>query len=132
MNKSGRLPYIVWGVIAVAVVAALLPSHEAPKPKSAEQLAVEAREEKAFQDVVRVAQWLKSRAKNPDSFNLVYAGRSSTGAVCVEYRATNSFNAVITERYVMSNEVSGASAELWNAHCSQRAMQDFTYARQAL
>ena len=40
---------------------------------------------------------LKESLNNPDSFQLVNASRLSNGDLCITFRGTNAFNAIMTE-----------------------------------
>lgn len=106
-----------------------LPSAPAKSPA---ETAADAQKQRDFQSVVAVLRYIKGEMKNPKSFALVSAKMLPGQTVCVEYRGTNSFNAVVTSRYVMSNTVSSASAEAWSSHCAGRAGTDFSAARHAM
>jgi RNA polymerase subunit RPABC4/transcription elongation factor Spt4 len=119
-----------WVLLGGIVLVVVLSSWLTPSGKKA--AVVDPKKEADFQNVVRVAKWAKNRSKNPASFELTYAGISGSGTVCIEFRATNSFNAVVPGIYVMSNTVSGDTAKLWNDECAGRGLDDYTYARTAL
>lgn len=55
------------------------------------------------QDVASVRQ-LKLSMKNPASFDLVDAIRMDDGTLCLTYRATNSFNAIMTGEAVITKD----------------------------
>jgi hypothetical protein len=129
-KETSRGAILIGGLILFAVLYSLFGT--AKTPPKAPPTAAEIKREADFQNVVRVAKWAKNRSKNPDSFELTYAGISGSGTVCIEFRATNSFNAVVPGIYVMSNTVSGDTAKLWNAECAGRGLDDYTYARAAL
>lgn len=132
--KTSVVTMLIGGLIIFGLLKAMLSeSTQAAAPtKSPAQLAQESKKEADFQNVVRVARWAKERSKNPASFTLTYGGITDSGTVCIEFRGTNSFNAVVPGRYVMSNTVSGDSVQLWNKHCANQPITDFSYARQAL
>ena len=89
----------------------LAPAVSAPPELTPEQraqrAAKKARDEeenlKFARDVVVVRQ-LKSSMKNPASFDLVGAIRMDDGTLCVTYRATNSFNAVIPGEAIITKD----------------------------
>jgi hypothetical protein len=93
-------------------------------------------QESRFQEGMIYARVLKKSMKNPDSFKLEQTIRTADGFYCFEYRATNSFNAIIPGRAFVGNGKSGTSdmgsqfAPLWNRYCA-RPGEDFgtiTYA----
>lgn len=70
--------------------------------------------------------------KDPSSFELKSAGMTDKGAICIEYSAKNGFNARVPEYYTIAAKSSGATAQLWNAHCAGQPIKDYTYAKHAL
>lgn len=79
-------------------------------------------------DVAKVRA-LKSSLKNPASFELVQAGRLDNGTLCVIYRGTNSFNAIVTEqKAVLANGTIGD----WNKNCGGKSGEDVTRVKHAL
>ena len=132
--KTSIVTMMVGALIIFGLLKVLLSdSGQAAAPtKTPAQLAQESKKEADFQNVVRVAKWAKGRSKNPDSFTLTYGGITQAGTVCIEFRGTNSFNAVVPGRYIMSDSVSGDTVQLWNKHCANKPITDFSYARQAL
>lgn len=132
-KKTSMFTWLVAGFIVIAVGMSLTRPDAPPKPqKTAEQLAVEQKQEAEFQRVVLVAKLVRRSAKDPDSFNLTYAGMTDKGAVCLEYRAKNSFNAVVPGRYVAAGKANGDTAELWNRHCANQSIRDYSTAKHAL
>jgi hypothetical protein len=125
-KKTSGFTVLLGGTLLVIVLSVWL----TPSTKSTAVL--DPKKEADFQNVVRVLQWAKRNTKNPASFEVTYAGMSGSGTVCIEYRAANSFNAIVPEIYVMSNTVSGSTPKLWNDECAGRGLTDFTYARTAL
>lgn len=51
------------------------------------------------------------------------------GVLCVEYRATNSFNATITEHKAITKAAAFAD---WNKACGGKTGKDVSYLRHAL
>lgn len=97
--------------------------------RTPEQVKAEEEEERLFQaDVVKV-KLLKAALKNPASFELVTAARMDSGTLCVVYRGTNSFNAIITEQKAVKADLSFGD---WNRHCGGKSGKDLTYIRQAI
>jgi hypothetical protein len=125
---------------------------EDQKPAEAKPVALTAEEqaEKAKQEAKKAAeqqQWLRDvvlvRAvrdsiKNPASFQLEEIHRMDDGTtLCLTYRATNSFNAVIPGRTVITNNKAASSGEegfapLWNKLCSGKMGTDISYIRHAI
>lgn len=133
-KPTSRITIFLGGLFIIFVAKSVIQGSEAPKspPKSEAQIVADTKKEDDFQKVVKVASWAKRNAKNPKSFELTYGGITNDGVVCIEYRATNSFNATVPGRYIMSDSVSGDTSALWNKHCAHKPISDFSYARQAL
>lgn len=132
-KKTSRFTWLVAGLIVIAVGMSLTRPDPPPKlQKNPEQLAAEQKQEAEFQRVVLVAKLVKRSAKDPDSFNLTFAGMTDKGAVCLEYRAKNSFNAVVSGYYVAAGNANGDTAELWNRHCAKQSIRDYSTAKHAL
>lgn len=87
--------------------------------------AQKAKDEALWQEAARYARALKQSMKNPDSFKLEAASRTREGFYCFEYRATNSFNAVIPGKAIVGNgkaattDNKGVFVPLWNKHCTK-------------
>lgn len=115
-----------------------------PEQRAAAQLeqarAAEAKQaaEREFQIAVAFARTVRSGLKSPASFELTDATKTASGALCLQYRGTNSFNAIIPNYAVLTREgqaVSGSAnnvAKLWNKHCAGQAGDDMTRIRHAL
>jgi hypothetical protein len=103
-----------------------------PQPSAEEQ----ARELRFQGDVLRVRA-LRQAMKNPASFQLESAVRMKDGTLCLSYRATNSFNAIVPGQAVLSEKASATSgqkgfASQWNRLCANKTGVDLTYIRRAL
>jgi hypothetical protein len=76
--------------------------------------------------------------KNPASFKLEQASRMKDGTLCLSYRATNSFNAIVPGRAVISKTTIATSDDesrfvpLWNKLCANKSGEDISYIRRAL
>lgn len=111
---------------------------KAAEEEQARAAAEKVAKELEFQRAVRIAQVLKAGMKNPASFELTSLLRTNDGALCFEYRGTNSFNAVVPSYAVVppkGRPVSGgerAIATAWNAHCAHKPGEDMTHVRHAL
>lgn len=127
----GPLKIVVIGFLCIAIVKGVWDSNNSPPPaqKTPEEIAAAAKKEAEFQRVVGMLQRVKSNMKNPASFDLVNATLMADGALCVEYRGTNGFNAIVTERRAVTATIANAP---WNKVCAGRSGSDFTYAKHAL
>lgn len=120
-------------------IAAMSPEQRKEADEAAARAAAEkVIKEAQFQHAVRVATALKASMKNPASFELTSLVRTNDGALCFEYRATNSFNATIPNYAVFppnGKPVSGSSndvAKIWNKHCAEKSGDNMTYVRRAI
>jgi hypothetical protein len=99
------------------------------KAKAVEDAKKQAREAR-FREGVVYALALKKGMKNPDSFKLETAVRMPDGVFCFEYRATNSFNAIVPGRAFVGAGKAGTSDDgatfgpLWNRYCGKSG-EDF-------
>jgi hypothetical protein len=99
------------------------------KAKADEDAKTRAREAR-FREGSIYALALKKGMKNPDSFKLETAIRMADGIYCFEYRATNSFNAIVLGRAFFGAGKVGTSDQgstfspLWNRYCA-RSGEDF-------
>ena len=120
-------------VFVASCVGVKVASHDAAAPapiaKTAEQLAAEAKSEREFQHVVQVLTAIKASLKNPATCDVSKAGLVPSGAVCVEYRAANSFNAIVLERAAI--DANGKSGD-WTRLCAGKSGDEYTSARRAL
>ncbi len=122
-----------------SVDAKLTPEERAARDRAQESMAkARQEEERRFQLAVGFARTLKAGMKNPASFELTDAIRTADGTLCLQYRGTNSFNAVIPNYAVLtqdgraSNGSAGTVASLWNKHCAGKSGDDVTRIRHAL
>ena len=120
-----------------------VPAHSAakvePKPPAPPELTEEQKAEEAIKKAARekeniraaiefaALKQLKSSMKNPASFDLESALRMDDGTVCVSYRATNSFNAVvpgsavITATKIITTEDRKSFTSEWNKRCANKS-----------
>jgi len=76
---------------------------------------------------------LKAAMKNPDSFKLEEALRMPDGSLCLTYRATNSFNAVVPGYAVVNPAGAIVTSNMdgfagrWNHACAHKAGDEVTY-----
>lgn len=141
----------VLGILLLLIIVAIAfgtgtssppqPPAAPPSPEEAARKAAEedrkAAEEAEFQTDVVTVRRVRAAMKNPDSFKLERALRMADGTLCLSYRATNSFNAIIpghavaTKREILITGHDGLQAR-WNARCAKKSGTDVTYIRQAL
>jgi hypothetical protein len=88
--------------------------------------------QRRLQEEVGALLYIKSNMKNPDSFNLVSFIRTPGNTLCITYRGTNSFNAIVTQRHTINNATNSNSDSDWAAHCEGRGGQDVSNAKYAL
>lgn len=117
----------VWWIVGAMVIygmvsGAINPAEPPPQQTEAEKQAEAAASEKLGLDILRTKA-LKQSTKNPASFELVEAIRMDDQALCITYRGTNSFNAIVTENKVLLQD--GKTGE-WNKHCSGKTGADVT------
>lgn len=101
------------------------------EPTPEEREAKRKRDEIFTKQVLAVRQ-LKAGMKNPDSFKLESAVVTDDGTLCVFYRATNSFNAVVPGYATIRKDRIYTGNEQWSRHCAGKTGEDKTYLRQAL
>jgi threonyl-tRNA synthetase len=139
-------------VLAVFVFVAFRVGDDTPKnsPKPTPELTPEQHAEKAakeaekaakeaqFQRDVLAVRQLRANMKNPESFKLEEALRMSDGTLCLTYRATNSFNAIVPGQAVISktrittSDTRERLVSAWNKLCANKSGSNITYIRQAL
>ena len=109
-----------------------------PAEMSPEEKAKKAADDARWvREVVTMSQLRKSM-KNPASFNLEQALRMKDGTLCLSYRATNSFNAIVPGQAVISKTTIATSDDksrlvpLWNKLCANKSGEDISYIRRAL
>lgn len=127
----GFLGMIALGLMVIGISKCVMDQSNRPQQaaKTPEQIERDAKNEAEFQADVAKVRALRSAMKNPASFELVSAIRMDNGVLCVSYRATNSFNAVITESKAITP--AGEFAD-WNKVCAGKTGKDVTYLRRAL
>lgn len=130
-RKTSRgLKLFAW-LIGISMVASIFVSANAPSPAplSAADAAVKAKQEAEFQAVVLKVRALKASVKNPSSFELMSAILMPGGTLCVEFRATNSFNAVVPDSKAITSKNNFGD---WNKECSGKSGTDYKRVRHAL
>lgn len=137
---------LIVGGIALALIIALLVFGKSDREREAEERAAveaalspqqraamaaeKAKKEQEFQFAALAVKALKATMKNPASFELVSAVLVDNGGpLCVEYRGTNSFNAVTTEHAVIKRDYKLGK---WNADCAGKSVSNMMSIRHAL
>jgi hypothetical protein len=80
-----------------------MPTTPPPPPTITEAIAAKVEAAARERDYARVFV-LHDSMKNPDAFKLVKAVHADSGELCVEYRSTNGFGAVVTESVRFPND----------------------------
>ena len=123
---------LAWGILGLVIWAVYSQSTKQPVVKSAAEVKAAEGKEREFQAVAEAMRGLKNSLKNPKSFELVSVEMMPGRTLCIVYRGTNSFNAVITTRYVVSTTVSSDSADAWSKHCLGRSGVSFDHVKYAI
>jgi len=118
------------GLVLFAIVYGV--ANQEPAAPVQPKTPAEIQREREFQQVVGAARSLKAAMKNPASFELVSAQMVHGPTICIVYRSTNSFNAIVTEQYTLNDKVSATGSAAWNQHCAGKTGDDYSYARVAL
>lgn len=129
-KKTSRFALGFAGLVLLMIFYGIA-NKEPDKPVQAKTPA-EIQKDLELQQVVNAARQLKSAMKNPASFELVSARMVFGPTICLVYRSTNSFNAVVTERYTLNNKVSTTSDEAWSKHCEGKPGDDYSSAKRVL
>lgn len=114
------------GIIITAIVVAIASGPSEPKKASSPA------DQQRFQEEVGALLYLKRNMKNPASFELVSFVRTPADTLCITYRGTNGFGAIVTQRYTVNNVVSSDSNEAWTSYCAGRDGKDVSKAKYAL
>lgn len=135
-----------FGLLLLIVFAALVagkvsPSPPAPPPPklSPEEQAKKDADHARWVSQVLLVRALKKSMKNPDSFKVEDATELVDGTICISYRATNSFNAIVPGHAVVplsgaivTSDDKGRFAARWNATCAKKAGRNIRHIRAAL
>jgi uncharacterized OB-fold protein len=133
-KRTSKVALVFSGLVLMFVLYVVFESANTPPPppKTAVEIERERQQNLEFQEVVAVLRSLKASMKNPASFELVSAIKMESGALCIQYRGTNSFNAVVTNLLVVTDKTSSSSDEAWNRHCGGKTGKNFSHARLGL
>lgn len=120
----------------VASVAPVLTEEE--QAAAAKKKAEEAKREAEYQMNISAVRQVKAAMKNPDSFKLEEAIRMDDGTLCISYRGTNSFNAivpgqaVITKTRIFTSDSSDTFSTNWRRYCQGKSGQNVISIRWSL
>lgn len=134
-KPTSRFTILIGGLFAIGVAMSVFKTDEtskAPQKSVAQARAdaiLEAARREARDDAISKARSIKDSMKNPASFELVKLTKHTDGTVCVLYRGTNSFNAVVTELKAITK--AGKVLDKAGA-CSSAVEQDFTYLKRSI
>ncbi|UVC08676.1 hypothetical protein IHQ71_26700 [Rhizobium sp. TH2] len=87
-----------------------------------------AAEDKEYQLYSAALRRMVTALKNPDSFVLVNALKVKDGNLCITYRGTNSFNAIVTEAAVIGKDMAvRTDAKSWKKRCAGKSGERYTH-----
>lgn len=129
--KTSRGVKLFAWFIFLAVVAGIFMRSNAPEPApvSAADAAAKAKQEAEFQSVVSKVRALKASSKNPASFEIESVILMDNGTLCVRFRATNSFNALVPDAKAITVKDTFGD---WNKECAGKTGTDYKRVRQAI
>jgi hypothetical protein len=127
-KRTSRFAIAIAGLFAIGIAMSIFrgggsSSSTPPSPKSPAEL----KTDQELNTAVSAGLVLKNRAKDPASFKVETFFVLPGGAACYEYRAKNSFNAVVPARAVFvppatmvtSETDKGRFTKTWNATCTK-------------
>lgn len=128
-KKTGCFPiaFAMLATVCSTAVIITLATPDAPKPTQQS-----AADKERSDEEVGALLYLRRNMKNPDSFKLVTFIRTTADTLCITYRGTNGFNAVMTQRHTINASVNSDSPEAWAGHCAGRDGKDVSKAQYAL
>jgi hypothetical protein len=108
-------------VLAVMVINAINKTTRPPQTEEQKAAAEKARIQ--WEYAVLAVDQLKQSMKNPANFTLDQVLRMNDGTLCIKYRATNSFNAIVPGYAVIrQNRI---STEGWDRYCAGKSGEEF-------
>lgn len=139
-KKTSAFTKIVLGLLGLGALIQIFstkPTETAsPKTTPVAETQLQIATRKADDAAVRVAllgaKKIKEASKNPDSFKLTKAFQLENGTLCYEFRATNSFNAIVPGYYTITPSTDGGSDAMYNKYCAGKFGRDFTYIKSSL
>lgn len=134
-RKTKLLHKVFAGLVLLVVLFGVVVSNSggpAPASAHAPKAAKDPQAEREFNQVVAALRSIKHGMKNPDSFEVVQALMVPGPTLCITYRGTNGFNAVVTSFVAVWDKGNSTDAAVWNKRCAKKDGVDYTYARRAL
>lgn len=146
-KKTKALTWIAGGVVALVMfscINGLEKSKDELQVSQAKKAAIEAAKspaqkaseaakavhsEREYRFGVVATKLVKAGLQNPASFEFVNASVVDNGALCLTYRATNGFNAVVTENIAVTRKLSKG---VWNKDCAGHDAKDMQHIKRAL
>lgn len=123
------------GIIAIIVIAELVSGAKEPLRQKTPATSME---DLIFTANVYAVKRIRDSMKNPASFDLNEAIRLDDGTLCLTYRATNSFNAIVPGQAIVDDKATytsdrGASfTTRWNRVCANKTGTDVKHIRTGL
>ena len=138
MVAAGIMAVVLGGLYAISSrgddaetkrrVKAAVEASKTPEQRAAEARA-KAHKEAEFQFAVQAAARLKTKMNNPASFELVSAHLLDEGPLCIRFRGTNSFNAVVLQELSVRRDYTMGR---WAVDCAGKQGVDMDLIRHAL
>jgi len=108
-------------------------SETPPQPRTAEQIAQDAAEQRRHLVVAVAAKKLKNAMREPESVEWIDIGTDENAeVVCLRYRARNGFGGMTVETMTITATQAGPDAALWNRHCTRSGLYDMLYVRNGI
>jgi hypothetical protein len=136
-KRTKTVTWLVGGFFAFVVFSAVFNTARRP-PLSAEAVAAnkvdEARQDKELRFASVGAMTLRKSMKDPAAFTLTSLRVKPTGAACYDYRAKNTFGAILpgsailtsAGRLLVEERDGNAFVKAWNSECTVAGGQDIS------
>lgn len=136
IRRTSLITWLIAIIIVPSIFIGIFNSSSNPPPttpaKTAEQLAADAKQDALLNIGAIGARALKNSMKDPEAFVLSSAVVLETGTTCYDYRAKNSFGAVlpshailVSSGKILSQEQDGNAFVLaWNKECTKGGGRD--------
>lgn len=136
-KKTSLFTWVVGGLFALVLTQCVMrqagrEDRQVSKPAlTPEQIAQRAKADEDLRRAVAATRVIKKSMKDPESFKLESFVYYDGGAVCVEFRAKNSFGAVVPGKGVfdgaaaiLTNADGNRFVKVWNDTCTRPGGQD--------
>lgn len=127
-KKTSPFHKLLAGLMLVVVLSWVFSGSSEPDVPKAPKTAAEIQKDKEFSQVVAALSTLKAGMKNPDSFQVVQALMVQGPTICITYRGTNSFNAVVTNHIAIWDKGNSSDPNEWNKRCANKQGDNYTHA----